>query len=162
MKYILTLASFISLMLLAFSHPFVKKKAYDFFLDRLVYRHTVDLLPIDSLDKAEVLLDTRSKREYEVSHLPNAIHIGYEGFAFDKVTNWQKNQVIVLYCSIGYRSERIGEQLREAGYTQVYNLNGGAFKYVNQGLPLEGSKSIQIHPYSMWWGIWLSKGQKKY
>ena len=38
---------------------------------------------------------------------------------------------IVVYCSVGIRSQRVGQQLLEAGYTQVWNLRGGIFKFGN-------------------------------
>ena len=49
---------------------------------------------------------------------------------------WSKSDTIVLYCSIGYRSEKIGEKLVEMGYGHVFNLYGGIFEWVNRDLPV--------------------------
>ena len=108
-----------------------------------------------------LLLDTREITEYNVSHLPNAIFAGYnndfETYA-SLLASTPKNQTIILYCSIGYRSERIGEKLLQNGFTNVYNLWGGLFAWANEQRPLvqaSGKKTNQVHPYSNQWGIWL-------
>ena len=85
-----------------------------------------------------LLLDTRKKKEFEVSHLSGATWSGYR--AFD-LTEFQlevpsKETAIIVYCSVGVRSENIGEKLLEAGYTDVRNLYGGIFEWKNQGYPV--------------------------
>jgi hypothetical protein len=65
-----------------------------------------------------------------------------------------------LYCSIGYRSEKIGEKLKDAGYTNVQNLFGSIFEWVNQELPVENSKDEivkKVHTYNRLWGKWVDK-----
>ncbi len=75
-----------------------------------------------------------------------------------------KSASIIVYCSIGYRSERVGEQLQEAGFTNVQNLYGGLFQWVNEEKPVFNAqgKTQQVHAYSRSWGIWLQKGEKVY
>lgn len=112
-----------------------------------------------------VLLDTREKAEYKVSHLENAQWVGYDTFDKKRLKDIPKDQPIVVYCSIGYRSERIGEQLLKMGYEEVYNLNGGIFEWVNQDQELVESKdkaTDKVHAYSKSWGVWLDKGEKVY
>ena len=109
-----------------------------------------------------VLFDARAADEYAISHLYKAQQIGYDSFQLASVANLPKNKTIVIYCSIGYRSEKIGEQLLSAGYTNVYNLYGGIFEWSNQSRPLFDSRgrSKSIHPYNESWGRWLKKGTK--
>ena len=109
-----------------------------------------------------VLFDARAADEYAISHLYKAQQIGYDSFQLASVANLPKNKTIVIYCSIGYRSEKIGEQLLSAGYTNVYNLYGGIFEWYNQSRPLFDSRgrSNSIHPYNESWGQWLKKGTK--
>ena len=112
-----------------------------------------------------VLLDSRSKEEFEVSHIPNALHVDFEDFDLSKVAHLNKNQSIVVYCSVGYRSEKITDQLIENGFEDVNNLYGGIFEWVNQGngiVNMEGKLTSRIHPYSSTWGIWLRKGEKTF
>ncbi len=112
--------------------------------------------------KSLVVLDSRTLDEYAVSHLRNARHIGYEQFRLHSLRDIPKNTPIVVYCSIGYRSEKIGEKLLEAGFKNVYNLYGGIFEWSNQLRPLfnEHGRCHEIHPYDQSWGKWLNKGTK--
>jgi rhodanese-related sulfurtransferase len=111
-----------------------------------------------------VLLDTRSVKEYNTSHLPGARFVDYESFEPGQLARIPKNTPIVVYCSVGYRSERVGENLKKAGYTEVHNLYGGLFEWVNQGRPVYNSrgKTEKVHAYSRAWGVWLRKGEKVY
>lgn len=133
-----------------------------------MYKNTVPLMSVTDLErKADnfVLLDTREKAEYKVSHLENAQWVGYDTFDKKRLKDIPKDQPIVVYCSIGYRSERIGEQLLKMGYEEVYNLNGGIFEWVNQDQELVESKdkaTDKVHAYSKSWGVWLDKGEKVY
>lgn len=111
------------------------------------------------------LLDAREKAEYNVSHLKNARWIGYDDFNIQRVSGISKNAPIVVYCSIGVRSEKIGKQLKDAGYTNVRNLYGSIFEWVNQGNPVydnAGKPTKKVHAYNRVWGVWLNEGEKVY
>jgi rhodanese-related sulfurtransferase len=113
-----------------------------------------------------VLLDTRSRREYEVSHLSGATYVGYEDFDLNRLpAGITKNTPVVVYCSVGYRSEKVGEKLQQAGYSRVRNLYGGLFDWVNSGetvVDSHGKPTQKVHAYSPLWGKWLRKGEKVY
>lgn len=114
-----------------------------------------------------ILLDSRELIEYETSHLKNAIHVGYDKFDIKTVTNQitDKSEAIVVYCSIGVRSEDIAEQLKKKGYTNVFNLFGGIFEWKNNNFPVfnsEEKETEEVHAYSKAWGKWLLKGIKIY
>lgn len=111
-----------------------------------------------------ILLDTRSKEEYKVSHLRGARFVAYDAFEEARVQDLPKDAPIVVYCSVGYRSEKIGEKLRKAGYTNVHNLYGGIFEWVNKGFTVYNAKgpTTKVHAYSQVWGVWLQKGEKVY
>jgi len=71
----------------------------------------------------------------------------------------------VVYCSVGYRSERIGEKLLDKGFTNVYNLYGGIFDWINNDYPLVdiADQPIQkVHGYNEDWSKWVCKGEKVY
>lgn len=113
-----------------------------------------------------ILLDTRKREEYTVSHLKDAIWVGHKAFELDSVVPKLKNKdrEIVVYCSIGVRSENIGEKLQEAGY-KVKNLYGGIFEWKNEGYPVydsEGKATENIHAFNKHWGKLLKNGQKVY
>lgn len=132
-----------------------------------MYDHTVPLMSVDSLKhlKNVYLLDTREKEEFEVSHLKNARNVGYIWFDMRKVYDIPKDATIVVYCSVGYRSEKIGEKLLKNGYHNVYNLYGSIFEWVNEGNPIyktNGVQTTEIHTYNKNWSKWVLKGTKVY
>ncbi len=110
-----------------------------------------------------MLLDTRTFQEYQVSRLPGAQWLGFEPINEELIQHLSVDDTLLLYCSIGYRSERVAEQLRTRGFKNVFNLYGGIFEWVNQGKTLEnnnGEPTRQVHPYNFWWGLFLTDGEK--
>ncbi len=108
------------------------------------------------------ILDTREKEEYDVSHLKGAKWVGYDTFDLKSVTGLDKNKPILVYCTVGARSQDIGKKLVGAGFENVANLYGGIIHWSNESMPLfkDGQLSNQVHTYSRTWGIWLEKGEK--
>ncbi len=125
--------------------------------------------PFDSAqgDNNIVLLDSRELKEYKVSHLKNAIHVGYDKFNLKETTSKlaDKNATIVVYCSIGIRSEDIAEKLQKAGYKNVFNLFGGIFEWKNkQNIVVDSlnNSTEKTHTFNKEWSKWLKKGVKVY
>ncbi len=109
------------------------------------------------------VLDIREEEEYVVSHLKNARHAGYFWFDMRKVYDIPEKAQVVLYCSIGIRSEKIAQKLITAGYKNVYILYGGIFEWVNSGQPVYKSNGVQtseIHTYTKKWARWVEKGTR--
>jgi rhodanese-related sulfurtransferase len=104
-------------------------------------------------------LDAREWKEYEVSHIEGAVYVGYDDFDFSRIKHLPKDSPILVYCSIGYRSEKIAEKLKKKGFTKVYNLYGSIFEWANQGYPLiSGTKPVQrIHTYNQKWSRWVTR-----
>ena len=130
---------------------------------------TVDYISVEDIQKIDtlLLLDAREKKEFDVSHLKNAIWVGYDEFDIHKVLQElpNKEKPIVVYCSIGVRSEDIGEKLKKAGYTNVKNLYGGIFEWKNEGHAVVNSKNQptdSVHCYNRLWSVWLKEGIKVY
>lgn len=144
----------------------VQSNAYNLTLKTLL-SHSV---PEVSVAQVKVMpgvlfLDAREWNEYKVSHILNARFVGYDQFDIAKLQAINKKQKIVVYCSVGYRSEKISEKLKEAGFMDVSNLYGGIFEWVNQGNAVvdeKGTVTENIHAYSKTWGVWLNKGVKVY
>lgn len=113
-----------------------------------------------------VILDTRKLEEFKVSHIKNAAWVGYKRFNIKSIEKRfpDKTTPIVVYCSIGVRSEDIGEKLLEAGYTDVKNLYGGIFEWTNNGNALIDSVGTtkKIHGYNKQWSKLLIQGQIVY
>jgi len=114
-----------------------------------------------------ILLDTREKEEYEISHLKEAVWVGHKEFSIDSVLKYfpNKDKSVVVYCSIGVRSEIIGEKMIKAGFTDVKNLYGGIFKWKNKGYPIydsQGKETDAVHAFSKKWGKLLTNAVKVY
>lgn len=125
----------------------------------LVYPEQKDLL------EDAVVLDTREKEEFSVSHLKDARWVGYETFSMESVSDIPKDTTIVVYCSIGARSQEIGKKLKSEGFQNVYNLYGGIFHWVNEQNPVFTHHSVRtdrVHAYNKLWGVWLKEGEKVY
>lgn len=110
------------------------------------------------------VLDAREKTEHEVSHLQNAIWVGHDTFTLESVAELDKNKPVLIYCTVGARSEGIGKKLQKEGFTRVYNLYGGIVHWVNEGRPVfaKGKPTQKVHTYSQPWSVWLTKGEKVY
>lgn len=143
-------------------------------LDKLLGKWNTKSVPYISvqelamLKKDAIILDAREEKEYEVSHLQNAICVGYNQFDLKKTLSklpTDKNAKIIVYCSLGIRSEVVAAKIREAGYTNVYNLYGGIFEWKNndfQVVDTLGKPTEKVHAFNKSWSKWLKKGEKVY
>ncbi|PCJ27713.1 MAG: rhodanese [Flavobacteriales bacterium] len=132
---------------------------------------TIPLISAEDLKKAEntksalLIIDAREKGEYNVSHIKRAQHVGYNNFNISKLKKIDKNTIVIVYCSVGYRSEKVGEKLKKAGFKKVMNLKGGIFDWKNKGYPVydnEEKETEKVHAYDRSWGKWLINGEKVY
>ncbi len=144
----------------------VQSSSYNLTLKTLL-SHSVPEVSVSQVKEMTnvLFLDAREWSEFQVSHIKNARYVGYDQFEIAKLQSISKNQKIVVYCSVGYRSEKISEKLKAAGFTDVSNLYGGIFEWVNQGNTVvdeKGKVTENIHAYSKTWGVWLNKGVKVY
>ncbi len=90
-------------------------------------------------DSGFYLIDVREDREWQIGHIPGAIHVG-KGvleYAIEKTVADPKTE-IVLYCRGGKRSILAAKSLQEMGYTNVKSLHGGARDWVTAKFPWEG------------------------
>lgn len=84
-----------------------------------------------------VLLDTRNHFEFEVGSFKDAQEFGIDCFSQfpqavrDKLSQW-RDKTIVTFCTGGIRCEKAAPYMREAGFTNVYQLDGGILKYFEE------------------------------
>lgn len=119
---------------------------------------TIDVSVASSHQGDFIFLDARELEEYRVSHIKDAKYLGYNKIDRDLISQLDKSTKIVVYCSVGYRSEKITEQLRKEGFEQVYNLYGSIFEWSNRDLPLynsDGQLTDSIHTYNRAWSKWV-------
>jgi rhodanese-related sulfurtransferase len=102
-----------------------------------------------------LVLDARSQAEYAVSHLQTALHIDSIASNLAALLTVSKDTPIVVYCSVGYRSAKLVQQLDRAGFSCVFNLSGGIFQWANEGHPIfkdDQHLTQLVHPYDAIWG----------
>lgn len=160
---------FFGILIFLINFSFGQNRPYDWML-RTLYKNTIPFVSVSELKgltkskNIPIVLDTREAKEFNVSHIPNARYVGYTFFRLSDIQDIPKNQPIIVYCSVGYRSERIGEKLKAAGYQNVKNLYGGIFEWANDKSPLSdvnNQSTETVHGYSKEWGIWV-KGKVVY
>jgi rhodanese-related sulfurtransferase len=145
----------------------VLSTSYSLMLKGLL-RHSVPELNVTKAallqEQGVIFIDTREKKEYQISTIRHAVFVGYDSLDLSPTVNIPKNTPLVVYCSVGYRSEKVAEKLIKEGFTEVYNLYGGIFEWVNQGKKVykNEQETQQVHGFTRVWGIWLNKGEKVY
>lgn len=85
------------------------------------------------------VLDIREPREVEGgTKIIGALHVPFSQLK-DRVDTLalDKAKPLVVYCARGQRSVMAGSTLKAAGFTQLYNLNGGFKAWSEAGLPVE-------------------------
>ena len=115
----------------------------------------------DERRAAPTLLDVREPAEFDVSHLAHARQV--EPGSDPRALGLPKDAPIVTYCSVGYRSAEFARRLRQAGYTNVHDLEGSIFQWANEGRPLvkdDRQPAEKVHPFNKTWGLLLDPDRR--
>jgi rhodanese-related sulfurtransferase len=85
---------------------------------------------------APVIVDVRTRREYEAGHVPGAIHVPFYALLVrpDDVPG-PRERPVVVYCEHGPRAGVARLALRLAGFTDVRYLAGHMSGWKQRGLP---------------------------
>lgn len=111
-----------------------------------------------SPDAPPILLDVRAPEEYEISHLTGAIRTETLEEALTALKAAGSDRDIILYCSVGYRSSEMAQKLNGEGFERLFNLEGGLFRWVNEGRPLAQGEA-KVHPFDRLWGTLLDSSR---
>lgn len=101
-----------------------------------------------------VLIDVRSKDEFDISHLQGARLVDPEIDPVFALSDVAPDAEVVVYCSVGWRSSKYARKLQSNQFKNVYNLEGSIFKWANEGRPVFNAvqKVQTVHPYDRVWG----------
>jgi predicted sulfurtransferase len=83
------------------------------------------------------LLDVRNDYEVELGTFDNATAIGVDHFrhfpeAVHQLPVEMKSEPIVMFCTGGIRCEKAGPYMQQAGFREIYQLEGGILKYFEE------------------------------
>ena len=82
-----------------------------------------------------MIVDVREPEEWHAGHIPDALHIPLSQLAA-RLAELDPGRETIIVCHSGSRSADAATYLRQAGFTQVYNLSGGLLAWARQRLPL--------------------------
>jgi thioredoxin len=109
---------------------------------------TRTVLSADEFDKQigsdKQLLDVRTSGEYGNGHIANALQADWnnkEEFK-DRVQYLDKNKPVLIYCQIGGRSAAAAKYLRENGFKDVEELQGGMISWKQANKPVVGAANV--------------------
>ena len=104
--------------------------------------------------KRVVFVDVRKPKEQKVSMLPGAVT--EEAF----IRNWKryKDEIVIGYCTISYRSGKLARKLKEKGI-EMLNLKGGLLAWVHEGGEVydRQGETKRVHVYWKKWN-YLPRG----
>ena len=84
-----------------------------------------------------VVLDIRTPEEYNEVRIDGAINVDYYATDFaDQLDTLDKNNPYVMYCRSGNRSSDAVETMKDLGFTEVYEIDGGIVNWYEAGFPV--------------------------
>ncbi len=84
------------------------------------------------------LIDVRTPAEYAEGHVANSKNINITGEDFDaQVALLDKSKPVLLYCKSGMRSAKASLRLKELGFENITDLDGGFGTWRNANKPIE-------------------------
>jgi rhodanese-related sulfurtransferase len=115
-----------------------------------------DLITVEQAHKAltdkspPLLLDVRTKAEFENGHLKNARNVPVEEFARgeyeERLGDIAKDAAVIVYCRSGRRSGIAQGVLVKDGFTNIKNVDGGILAWAEAGLPIVKGSEKQREP----------------
>ena len=77
-------------------------------------------------DKKNVVLDVRTKKEFEEGHKPGAVNVDVNAADFqEKVAKLDKSKTYLVHCAAGVRSAKACDKMSKLDFPKLYNLEGG-------------------------------------
>jgi len=85
-----------------------------------------------------VVLDIRTPEEFASGHIAGANNLDfYEPTFADSLDELDKDLPYFVYCNSGNRSATAIDTMKDLGFTEVYELDGGIQAWLQAGLPVQ-------------------------
>ena len=100
---------------------------------------TVELITVEEMDSllklGEVkLIDVRTPQEFAQGHIESAINIDFRNENFEElIAKVDKTKPVAVYCGKGGRSGKCSSFMKKAGFTKIYDLDGGITEWKFNG-----------------------------
>lgn len=93
----------------------------------------------EMVDRGEkvVLVDVREENEWNLGHIPGAIHVPLGALPSEIEKVVPKDSQVVAYCARGNRSALAADSMQDMGYTNVRSMSDGWFGWVQAGGSVE-------------------------
>jgi len=99
----------------------------------------VELITVEEMDSLiemgnVKLIDVRTPEEYAQGHIEGAVNIDFRDEDFKKlVSQVDKSKPVAVYCGRGGRSGKCSAYMKKAGFTKIYDLDGGITEWKFKG-----------------------------
>jgi rhodanese-related sulfurtransferase len=85
-----------------------------------------DLIAANEGNVDFILLDTRTRIEFDKGHIKGAYFLDYNAEDYwEQVQSLEKNKTYLLYCHSGGRSGETVKYMKENGFAEAHNMTGG-------------------------------------
>ncbi|OUU80113.1 MAG: hypothetical protein CBC38_01585 [Gammaproteobacteria bacterium TMED78] len=89
-------------------------------------------------EENNLLLDVRTKEEFNLGHIPNAINISHDLLLTNiNLLSDHKKKNIYVYCRSGPRAGLVINELLNNGFNNIIDVEGDFLSWVNAELPIE-------------------------
>jgi rhodanese-related sulfurtransferase len=89
------------------------------------------------VESGVVILDVRTPGEFMTGHIQGAQNIDFESGSFEsQIETLDKEGIYAVYCRSGNRSGQAAKIMHDAGFQNIFNLDGGVIDWTNAGKAL--------------------------
>lgn len=100
----------------------------------------------DLIDEGVTLVDIRKQEEHATARIPGEDNVNWLGNQFaNKMSKYDKEKPIMIYCRSGVRSARAKKKLLKMGFMKVYNLQYGFLDWQKHGGKVESTPGYESH-----------------
>lgn len=98
----------------------------------------VDAETVSSIkdDSSVFVLDVREQWEYDEGHIPGITLIPMAEIS-NRLSEIPTDQEVIVTCRTGNRSSQVADFLRQQGFNNIHNMEGGIVAWEAAGLPVE-------------------------
>jgi len=102
-----------------------------------------DFLTLIRYRENAILIDVRMPVEFRSERIENSINIPAAKTGKKNRVPEDRQSVILVYCTTGFRSQRVAPRYYDLGFQKVYNLEGGIVAWKEKGLPVTGKRGAK-------------------